>query len=176
MSWRVLRHRAAFPLGRLYSQKFALIYSSARHIARLDQRAGGTETPNTMKKMLALLSLALLANAAHADWTRADFTSDKVTVYFDRDSLKTAGVGVVQMWHLYDFASAQDYSGKPYLSFKGQDEYDCERGLRRDMMALYHKDGMGNSQMVQAVYKPGPWTRPEPGSEQAALLQIACGK
>lgn len=129
-----------------------------------------------MKKMLALLSLVMLANHAHADWTRTDFASDKVTVYFDRDSLKSAGVGMVQMWHLYDFASAQDYSGRPYLSYKGQDEYDCERGLRRDMMNLYHKDGMGNSQMVQAEYKPGPWTKPEAGSAQEALIRIACGK
>ncbi len=129
-----------------------------------------------MKQMLALMSLVLFANCAHADWTRTDFASDKVAVYVDRDSLKSAGVGIMQMWHLYDFTSPQDYSGKPYLSYKGQDEYDCERGLRRDMMNLYHKDGMGNSQMVQAEYKPGPWTRPDAGSAQESLLRIACGK
>ncbi len=129
-----------------------------------------------MKKTLALLAFALIATQAHADWTRTDFSSDKVAVYYDRDSHKAAGVGIFQMWHLYDFVSAQDYSGKPYLSYKGQDEYDCDRGVRRDIMTLYHKDGMGNSQMVQAEYKPGPWTKPEAGSAQESLLRIACGK
>ncbi len=129
-----------------------------------------------MKKILVSLSLALLAAQAQADWTRIDHPSNEVAVYIDRESLKASGVGLVQMWRLYDYGSAQDYSGKPYLSVKGNDEFDCERGLRREMMNLYHKDGMGNSQMVQAEYKPSAWVKPEAGSPHDSVIRIACGK
>ncbi len=129
-----------------------------------------------MKKILALLSLAVLATQAHADWTRVDYPSKEVTVYIDRDTLKSSGVDLVQMWHLYDYASAQDLGGRPYLSVKGQYEYDCNRRLRRDMLNFYHTDGMGNNKMVQAEYKPGPWTTPVAGSTDELLVGIACGK
>ena len=129
-----------------------------------------------MKKILAILSLALLVTQAHADWTRIDYPSDAMAVYIDRDTLKSVGVGIVQLWHLYDYKAAQDVSGQAYLSVKGQDEYECDKGARRDLLSLYHTDGMGNNKMVQAVYKPGPWVKPEACSIDEALVRIACGK
>ncbi len=128
-----------------------------------------------MKKILATLSLALMAASAHADWARVDHPSKDLAVYIDRDSLKKSGVGLVQMWHLYDYASPQDYSGRPYMSVKGQYEYDCDKRVRRDLLNFFHTDGMGNNKMVQAEYKPGPWIKPETGSTDELLVGIACG-
>ena len=129
-----------------------------------------------MKKIFATVTLALLATQAHADWVRVDHPSDQLAVYIDRDSLKSVGVGIVQMWHLYDYKAAQDLSGQAYMSVKGQDEYECDKGARRDMLSFYHTGGMGNNKMVQAVYKPGPWVKPEAGSVDEALVRIACAK
>ncbi len=129
-----------------------------------------------MKKYFAALTFALLATQAHADWVRIDYPTDQFATYIDRDSLKKTGVGIFQMWHVYDYKSAQDLSGQAYLSVKGQDEYECDKGARRHMLSFYHTDGMGNNKMVQAVYKPGPWVTPEAGSVDEALVRIACGK
>ncbi len=129
-----------------------------------------------MKKIFATLSLALLATQAHADWARVDVAADQLAVYIDRDSIKTVGVGIVQMWHLYDYKAEQDLDGRPYMSVKGQDEYECDKGAHRHMLSFYHTGGMGNNKMVQAVYQPGPWVNPGAGSVDETLVRIACAK
>lgn len=128
-----------------------------------------------MKRLLFPLVLITAATAAQADWTRVEHASDDFTLYVDRDTLKNSGVGLFQMWHLFDYPAAQEVDGKPFRSLKGQDEYDCDKRMRRDVLHLWHQDGMGNSHNVKAAYKPGPWTAPEPGSAAEALLRVACG-
>lgn len=128
-----------------------------------------------MKRLLISVVLASAAASAHADWARVEHASGEYALYVDRDTLKTSGVGMVQMWHLLDYASAQEIDGKPFRSLKGQDEYDCDKRMRRDVLHLWHQDGMGNSHNVKSAYKPGPWVAPEPGSAAEALLKVACG-
>lgn len=127
-----------------------------------------------MKRILLSVVLASAAAGAHADWTKVDHPSKELSLYIDRDTLKTAGVGIMQMWHLVDYGQAQQIDGKPFLSVKGQDEYDCDKQMRRDVLYLWHEGPMGNSHNVKAAYKPGPWTKPEPGSYDESLLAIAC--
>ena len=115
-----------------------------------------------------------LLGTAHAEWTRVDHPSSDVILYVEKESHKPTGRGSVVMWHLVDYSAAQDYNGKPFRSVKGQDEYNCARGLRRDMLHLLHEDAMGNSHMVHAAYKPGPWTAPAEGSIEYSLLRTAC--
>ncbi len=129
-----------------------------------------------MKKNLLLISLALLTTVAHADWTRVEQASSELTLYVDHESRKDTGYGSTLMWYLLDYAALQDYQGKPFHSVKGQDEYDCTKGVRRDLLHFWHQDGMGNSRMMQAEYTPGPWIAPAEGSVHQVLLQIACAK
>ena len=78
------------------------------------------------------------------------------------------------MWHLVDYAKAQDYDGKPFRSIKGQNEYHCGKGEQRDTLHLWHQGEMGSSHMVQAAYKPGPWIVPAEGSIEHSLMRVAC--
>lgn len=127
-----------------------------------------------MKRILLSVVLASAAAGAHADWTKVDHPSKDFSLYIDRDTLKPAGVGIMQMWHMLDYAQAQQIDGKPFRSVKGQDEYDCDRQVRRDILYLWHDGPMGNSHNVKSAYKPGPWIKPEPGSPSEALLAVAC--
>ncbi len=85
-----------------------------------------------------------------------------------------SGVNAMLLWHLLDYTIAQDYDGKPYLSLKGEIEYDCDKGLKRNQMHLRHQDGMGNSHLVHAAYKPGPWGAPAEGTHESTLMRIVC--
>lgn len=128
------------------------------------------------KKILVLIAMAILAGAAHADWIRIEHGETSVSLYIDQDSRLPSGRGSIVMWHLVDYATAQDYEGKPFRSIKGQNEYDCGQGTRRDLLHLWHQEAMGNSHMVQAAYVPGPWTAPAEGSIEHTLLRVACLK
>ena len=129
-------------------------------------------------KMNALLALTLLslAGAARAEWTLVEHPSKDLKLYYDKESHQPSGTGTVLIWHLVDYATPQDLNGKPFSSVKGQSEYDCDKGLRRDMMHLWHQDGMGNSHMVHVTYKPGPWGPATAGSTEQTLMRLACGK
>ncbi|MCM0043934.1 MAG: hypothetical protein NBV65_04815 [Burkholderiaceae bacterium] len=127
-----------------------------------------------MKQMLLSVVLVGAAAGAHADWTKVDHPSSEFSLYVDRDTLKSSGVGLMQMWHMLDYPQAQKIDGKPFLSVKGQDEYDCDKRVRRDVLYLWHEGGMGGSHSVKSAYKPGPWIKPEPGSHDESLLAIAC--
>lgn len=129
-----------------------------------------------MKKFLLLLSLFCAATAAHADWTRLEHADKTLALYADTDTRKDSGNGTVLIWHLVDYQSAQDFEGKSFRSIKGQNEYDCTKGVSRELMHLWHRDSMGNSQLVQATYVPTAWLPPEAGSITQTLMQVACGK
>lgn len=128
------------------------------------------------KHVLLLVMLFGLAGFAHADWVKVDHSAKDLSVYIDADTRQDSGRGSMVMWHLVDFTTNQDYGGKPFRSIKGQDEYDCEKGTRRDLFHLWHEDGMGASNMVHAAYKPGPWTTPTPGSVEQTLMRLVCAR
>lgn len=127
-----------------------------------------------MKNLLLLVMLSSFVGMAHADWVRIDHTAKEINLYIDAETRQDSGRGSIVMWHLVDFNSDQDYSGKPFRSIKGQDEYDCEKGVRRDVFHLWHQDSMGASHMAHAAYKPGPWTIPTQGSVEQTLMRLVC--
>ncbi|MEY3720345.1 MAG: hypothetical protein RL618_864 [Pseudomonadota bacterium] len=127
-----------------------------------------------MKKISLMLAALVMSAAAHADWSRIEHPSKEYALYIDKETLQPSGVGTILLWHLLDYTIAQDYDGKPYLSMKGQIEYDCEKGIKRDQMHLRHKDGMGNSNMVHVAYTPGPWGPPAAGTHEQTLMRLVC--
>ena len=127
-----------------------------------------------MKKISLILATVALCSAAHAEWTRVEHPSRDYALYIDKETLQPSGTGTMVLWHLLDYTIAQDYDGTPYLSIKGQIEYDCEKGIKRNQMHLRHKDGMGNSNLVHAAYKPGPWGPPAAGTHEQTLMRVVC--
>ena len=128
------------------------------------------------KNLYVLIVLCGFTGWAHADWSRVEHSAKELSLYIDSETRLDSGRGTIVLWHLVDFKVDQDFSGSPYRSIKGQDEYDCEKGVRRDMFHLWHQDSMGASNMVHAAYKPGPWTTPTQGSVEQTLMRLACSK
>jgi len=128
------------------------------------------------KKLYLLIALCSVASWAHADWSRVEHSAKELSLYIDSETRQDSGRGTILMWHLVDFKADQDLNGSPFRSIKGQDEFDCDKGVRRDMFYLWHQDGMGASNMVHAAYKPGPWVPPVTGSVEQTLMRMVCSK
>lgn len=129
-----------------------------------------------MKKFLLLAALMGLTATAHADWSKVELSNSDMTLYIDAESRVESGHGTMVMWHLTDYATSQNLGDKKFRSMKGKDEYDCSKDVSRELLYFWHPDPMGNSQMVHAAYVPTAWMKPEAGSLQRALMQIACKK
>ena len=128
-----------------------------------------------MKKIILLTALALNTVAAHAEWKQIDYSSNEVTLYVDRSTTEKSGPNMVLLWHIADYANPQQIQGKPFKSIKFRHEYDCNKGMFRDMLRSWHSEGMGNSITVSWTHGPWGWTTPEAGSPEEALVGAACG-
>ena len=127
-----------------------------------------------MKKIILLLALALNTVAAHAERSKIDYSSNEVTLYIDRSTAEKSGPKMVLMWHIADYATPQEIQGKPFKSIKFRHEYNCDKGLFRDMLRSWHSEAMGNSITVSWTHGPWGWTAPEAGSADEALVRAAC--
>lgn len=128
-----------------------------------------------MKRILLSMSLSLLAVGAHAaGWSRIDAPSSDVKLFVDQSTAEKSGPGMVRLWHVADFAQPQDRDGKAYKSIKFRNEYDCDKGMVRDLLRSWHKEPMGEGQVVYWNHGPWPWTRPESGSIDETLLRTTC--
>lgn len=129
-----------------------------------------------MKKFLLSLSLLLLAVGAHgAGWTRIDSAASDYTLYVDQSTAEKSGPGMVQLWHVTDYMQPQDREGKPFKSIKFRNEYDCDKGMVRDLLRSWHKEQMGGGMVVYWNHGPWPWLKPEAGSIDETLLRATCG-
>lgn len=129
-----------------------------------------------MKKMLLALLLVTSAVTAHAEWTRIEHPSKEFVLYVENDTLVKPDPNSVKLWHLVDYATPQSLGGRDFLSIKARDEYDCSRGMRRDLMHLWHQANMADGALLKAAYKPGSWTVPAAGSNEEILMRLVCPK
>ena len=127
-----------------------------------------------IKKILLLLALSAMLGSAHADWSKIEQSDKQVRLYVDYETRADSGRGTIVLWHLVDYAVPQNLDGKPFRSAKGQFEYDCVKDQSRELMYFWHPDPMGNSQMVNAAYKPTAWVTPVADSIERALMQLVC--
>ena len=129
-----------------------------------------------MKKMLFVLLLGAVTASAHAEWTRIEYPAKAFVLYVENDTLVKQDPNSVKLWHLMDFAEPQSLDGRPFQSIKALDEYDCGRGMRRDLMHLWHFGNMADGTLLKAAYKPGSWSAPAAGSVEEALMRLVCPK
>lgn len=129
-----------------------------------------------MKKTLLALLLSMLTMAAHAEWTRIEQPSKEFVLYVENDTLVKPDADSAKLWHLIDYATPQSLDGRSFRSIKARDEYDCTRGMRRDLMHLWHQENMADGTMLKAAYKPGSWTAPAAGSIEEVLMRQVCPK
>ncbi len=127
-----------------------------------------------MKKIILLTALALNTVAAYAEWKKIDYSSNEVTLYIDRSTAEKSGPNMVLLWHVADYATPQEIQGKAFKSIKFRHEYDCNKGMFRDMLRSWHSEPMGASITVAWTHGPWGWTKPEEGSADEALVRAAC--
>lgn len=128
------------------------------------------------KKILLLIALCACVGSSQAGWSKIEHSDNQLALYVDDESRTDRGHNMIVIWHLVDYAAPQDLNGKAFRSAKAQFEYDCNQDLTRVLMVFWHPDPMGNSQMVNAVYKPGAWSKPVAGSIERTLIQHVCKK
>jgi hypothetical protein len=126
-----------------------------------------------------ILSLLILAGAGNAGaaWERAGATDDGMAIYVDRATLQTTG-DVAKMWGLIDYKTPEkDATGKPYLSVKLLQEFDCKGAKGRTRYYSFHAGQMGGGQLVGSELRVDsewlPANRARPGE---ILWKAACSK
>jgi hypothetical protein len=126
-----------------------------------------------MHKAILMMLLAIVSSSATAvEWIEVDFDGN-VTVYADLATIRKVG-DRVKMWILIDYKTAQ--AGNPYMSIRGQSEFDCKRERMRSLFLSFYSSNMGRGHVVDSDDDPAKWKRVTPGSIDDSLWQIACGK
>ena len=128
-----------------------------------------------MKQLALALVLAALSGSAAAAWVLLG-SSDTANVYVDPGTIRRSD-GLVKMWNLYDFKTAQVEAGrKAYLSNKQQSEYDCKEEQSRVLYFSLHSGQMGAGNVVYSHSEPANWAPVPPGSVSEAFWQFACSE
>ena len=128
---------------------------------------------------LFLITLLLLSSApAYAEWVVVSGNDEVgMTAYVDTDTIRRKG-NQVKLWQLYDFKTVQtDASASgPYLSLKGQREYDCAEERDRTLTATWFSGNMGHGSLVQFDSDEKKWQPVPPSSINQILWKLACAK
>ena len=132
---------------------------------------------SAMKQLCLGWALAALAGGAAAAWERAGAGEDGMVVYADAATIQKAG-DVVKMWGLLDYKTAEkDAAGKPYLSAKLLQEFDCKGERGRTRFFSFHAGQMGAGQLVYSEMRAdSEWLPANRARTGEMLWKIACGK
>jgi len=130
-----------------------------------------------MKQLCLGLLLVALAGGAAAAWERAGVADDGTVVYADPATIQKAG-DVVKMWGLLDNKIAEkDAAGKPYLSVKLLQEFDCTGERGRTRFFSFHTGQMGAGQLVYSEMRAdSEWLPARRVRTGEMLWNIACKK
>lgn len=128
-----------------------------------------------MRRAIFLMILAIVSGGAGAEWVVAG-RDETWTVYFDPATIRRTG-DIVKMWRLFDFRTTQVREGfKPFMSSRGQHEYDCKEERARMLSVSWHSGSMTSGDVVASTSNPGSWDPVPPDSTIELLWQMACGK
>ena len=126
-----------------------------------------------MKGIFAVL-LCCMSSAAIADWMKVAGNATGTT-YVDPTTLTKSGT-TVKVWILNDFKTfIKEEDGKPYLSMKRHQEYDCKARRLRSLTITVHSGNMGNGSLVHSGVDDMQWLPVTPGSIRETTWKHACG-
>lgn len=127
-----------------------------------------------MKTILMIL-LAVASSSAAAEWVKIS-ENETATIYVDPGTISKAG-NLVKMWRLIDFRKAVSIaSDKPFMSTKGQEEYDCKEEKTRVIELTFHSENMGGGEVVHSEASPADWAPVRARSIGETLWKFGCGK
>lgn len=121
-----------------------------------------------------MLALVVMSSAANADWVKA-MTSDQADIYVEPSTIKQAG-NKVKIWELYNYSSWQEVNGKPVLSLKIQNEYDCEKQRYRSLAGVGYARKMGEGDVRFTDNEANKWGPVVPGTMGEGVWKLVCGE
>lgn len=128
-----------------------------------------------MRKTILMVLMAVVSSSAAAEWVVVGSGKDQ-THYVDPATIRRSG-NKVKMWFLLDYKTAiRDTYGKPFLSYKGQDEYDCEEETVRSLAVVFHSENMGGGDTVFSHSGATKWSPAAPGTGSRTSWETACAK
>lgn len=113
-------------------------------------------------------------SGAAVEWVKVG-GNESQTVYADLSSIHKIGTGV-KMWSMLDLQVADTTTGKPYLSMKMQNEFDCELEQYRFISSSNHSGNMGEGELVYRNASAAEWNIIPPASTAKTLWKTACKK
>jgi hypothetical protein len=128
-----------------------------------------------MSKAILMMLLAVVSSSAAAEWVKVS-ENETTTTYADPATISKAG-DLVKMWRLIDFRKAVSIaSDQPFMSSKGQDEYDCKEEQSRILALSFHSENMGGGEVVHSEANPTRWEPVRVRSIGETLWKFGCGK
>ena len=109
-------------------------------------------------------------------WTAINVERGAI-LYADRTSIRKNGY-FVTMWDLQDLIRPIGGEGisMPFMSTKGQREYDCKNEKFRSLSLTTYSGNMGSGQFDNSSSKRSEWRIVPPDSIAETLWKTACGK
>lgn len=109
-----------------------------------------------------------------AEWTGVGGTESQ-NFYADTASIRKTG-SRVKMWSLLDLKEPDTTTGKPYLSMKMHNEFDCAKEQYRFLASSNLSENMGTGDVVYRGGTVAEWKTIPPASGVSALWKVACRK
>lgn len=129
-----------------------------------------------MHRIILMLILVVLSSSAMAEWIKIG-SSNNLTAYAEPSTIRKAG-NRVKMWSMYDFDTAKIHTdtGKPYMSARGQTEFDCKEEQYRTLSFTLRSENMDRGEVVFTSSEIHNWNPIAPRSIDETLWKIACRK
>ena len=141
-----------------------------------------------MRKVILTILLAIMSSSAEAQWVDwfvpkgntaqwvAADSNEAVTIYADTATLRRAG-HMAQMWDLTDMQAGRVLGGgKRSMSFKKEQEYNCNTQEARILYISWHSGNMGTGDIIGSDHAPGSWRPVLLGTIVERMWKLACGK
>ncbi len=128
-----------------------------------------------MKHLILIVVLVLSGGVAYAEWVliAKSKTQDGMTTYADPHTIQRKGE-LVKMWVLFDFETAQQGAGGPFLSMRILRQFNCSEERTRLLLTTWFSDNMGAGDITFYNDDRQKWQPIPPGSSFHALWASAC--
>ena len=139
-----------------------------------------------MRKAILMMLLAVASGSAAAQWVdwfvpRSNVSqwvvansNEAITIYADTGTIRREGK-LAHMWDLTDMQTGKVLGAeKRSMSFKKEQEYDCEQYQARILYISWHSGNMGAGEIIGSDHNPGAWRPVMLGTILERLWRTAC--
>ncbi len=126
-------------------------------------------------RIILMLLLAFVSSNAMAQWVNLG-ENDVFTAYANSDTIRRSG-DKVEMSTIVNYNAPVDVeTGKPFMSIKVQNEYDCKKKQYRQLALVAFSESMGAGQSIHVDSTFREWSRVTPDTVEENFFDYACRK